>query len=77
MPPNDRSLSVNCDKSGKSVVRANVARHSKTCMMGTLYFKKKNCKFATKNAAELSYHIAKTHGAKVRNTLNKCVVCQN
>ena len=24
----------------------------------------------------MSYHIAKAHGAKVRNTLNKCVVCQ-
>ena len=45
-------------------------------MMGTLYCKKRNCNFATKNAAELSYHIAKAHGAKVRNTLNKCVVCQ-
>ena len=38
--------------------------------------KKRNCNFATKNSAELSYHIAKAHGAKVRNTLNKCVVCQ-
>ena len=45
-------------------------------MMGTLYCKKRNCNFATKNAAELSYHIAKAHGAKIRNTLNKCVVCQ-
>ena len=27
-------------------------------------------------SAELSYHIAKANGAKVRNTLNKCVVCQ-
>ena len=44
--------------------------------MGTLYCKKRNCNFATKNAAELSYHIAKAHGAKVRNTLNNCVVCQ-
>ena len=44
--------------------------------MGTLYCKKRNCNFATKNAAELSYHIAKAHEAKVRNTLNKCVVCQ-
>ena len=45
-------------------------------MMGTLYCKKRNCNFATKNSAELSYHIAKAHGAKVRNALNKCVVCQ-
>ena len=45
-------------------------------MMGTLYCKKKNCNYATKNSAELSYHIAKAHGAKVRKTLNKCVVCQ-
>ena len=45
-------------------------------MMGTLYCKKRNCIYATKNAAELSYHIAKAHGAKIRNTLNKCVVCQ-
>ena len=29
-----------------------------------------------KNAAELPYHIAKAHGAKVRNTVNKCIVCQ-
>ena len=45
-------------------------------MMGTFYCKEKNCNFATKNAAELSYHIAKAHGAKICNTLNKCVVCQ-
>ena len=45
-------------------------------MLGTLYCKKRNCNYATKNAAELSYHIAKAHGAKIRNTLNKCVVCQ-
>ena len=44
--------------------------------MGTLYCEKQNCNFATKNAAELSYHIAKASEAKVRNTLNKCVVCQ-
>ena len=45
-------------------------------MMGTLYCKKWNCNFATKNPAELSYHIAKAHGAKLRNTPSKCVVCQ-
>ena len=76
MPAKDRNLPVNCENCGKSVVKAHIARHRKTCMMGTLYCKKRNCNFATKNAAELSYHIAKAHGAKVRNTLNKCVVCQ-
>ena len=76
MPAKDRNLSINCEKCGKSVVKTNIARHRKTCMMGTLYCKKRNCNLATKNAAELSYHIAKAHGAKVRNTLNKCVVCQ-
>ena len=76
MPSKDRNLSVNCEKCGKSIVKTNIARHRKTCMMGTLYCKKKNCNFATKNAAELSYHIAKAHGAKIRNTVNKCVVCQ-
>ena len=76
MPAKDRNLSVNCEKCGKSVVKTNIARHRKTCMMSNLYCKKKNFNFATKNAAELSYHIAKAHGAKVRNTLNKCVVCQ-
>ena len=76
MPAKDRNLPVNCEKCGKSVVKTNIARHRKTCMMGTLYRKKRNCNFATQNAAELSYHIAKAHGAKVRNTLNKCVVCQ-
>ena len=45
-------------------------------MMDTLYCKKRDCNFATKNATELSYHIAKAHGAKIRNTLKKCVVCQ-
>ena len=76
MPAKDRNLLVNCEKCGKSIAEYNIARHRKTCMMGTLYCKKKNCNFATKNSAELSYHIAKAHGAKVRNTLNKCVVCQ-
>ena len=72
----DRNLPVNCEKCGKSIAKYNIARHRKICMMGTLYCKKTNCNFATKNSAELSYHIAKAHGAKVRNTLNKCVVCQ-
>ena len=46
-------------------------------MIGTLYRKKKNCNFAsTKIAAELSYPIAKAHGAKIRDAINKCVVCQ-
>ena len=76
MPAKDQNLPVNCENFGKSVVKAHIARHRKTCMMGTLYCKKRNCNFAAKNAAELSYHIAKAHGAKVRNTLNKCVVCQ-
>ena len=76
MPAKDRNLPVNCEKCGKSIAKYNIARHRKTCMMGTLYCKKRNCNFATKNSAELSYHIAKAHGAKVRNTLNKCVVCQ-
>ena len=76
MPAKDRNLPVNCENCGKSVVKAHIARHRKTCLMGTLYCKKRNCNFAKKNAAELSYHIAKAHGAKVRNTLNKCVVCQ-
>ena len=77
MPAKDRNLSVNCEKCGKSVVKANFARHRKACMMGNLYCKQRNCNFATKNAAELSYHIAKAHGAKIRNTLNMCIVCQN
>ena len=76
MPAKDRNLSINCEKCGKFVVKAHIARHRKTCMMGTLYCMKRNCNFATKNAAELSYHIAKAHGAKIRNTLKKCVVCQ-
>ena len=74
MPAKDRNLPVNCEKCGKSVVKAHIARHRKIYMMGTLYCKKRNCNFVTKNAAELSYHIAKAHGAKIRNTLNKCVV---
>ena len=76
MPAKDRNLPVNCEKCEKSIAKYNIARHRKTCMMGTLYCKKRNCNFATKNSAELSYHIAKAHGAKIRNTLNKCVVCQ-
>ena len=48
MPAKDRNLSVNCEKSQKTVVKANIARHRKTCMMGTLYCKKRNCNFATK-----------------------------
>ena len=54
MHAKDRNLPVNCENYEKSVVKAHIARHRKTCMMGTLYFKKRNCKFATKNAAELS-----------------------
>ena len=76
MPAKYRNLSVNCQKCGKSVIKANIARHRKTCMMGTLYCKKRNCNFATKNCAELSYLVAKSYGAKFLNFLNKRVVCQ-
>ena len=76
MPAKDRNLPVNFEKCGKSVVKAHIASHRKTCMIGTFYCKKKNFNFSTKNFAELSYHIAKAHGAKVRNTLTKRVVCQ-
>ena len=76
MPAKDRHLQISCEKCGKSIVKYHIARHRKTCSSGTLYCKKRNCNFATKNLAELSYHIAKSHGSKKRNTLNKCVVCQ-
>ena len=48
MPAKDRNISNNCEKCGKSFLKANIARHRKTCMMGTLYCKKRNCSFATK-----------------------------
>ena len=77
MPAKDRNLPVNCKKCGKSIAKYNISRHRKTCMMGTLlHCKKRNCNFAIKNAAELSFHIAKAHGTKIRNILNKCVFCQ-
>ena len=76
MPAKERHLQISCGKCGKSIVKYHIARHRKTCSSGTLYCKKRNCNFATKNSAELSYHIAKSHGSKKRNTLNKCVVCQ-
>ena len=76
MPAKDQHLQISCEKCGKAIVKYHIARHRKTCSSGTLYCKKRNCNFATKNSAELSYHIAKSHGSKKRNTLNKCVVCQ-
>ena len=45
-------------------------------MVRTLYRKKRHCSFATKFAANLSYHFGKAHGAKSRNTLNKCCVSE-
>ena len=48
MPEKDRNLPVNCEKCGKSFAKYNIARHWKTCMMGTLYCKKRNCNFAKK-----------------------------
>ena len=48
MPAKDQNLSTNCEKCGKSIVKTNIARHRKTCMMGTPYCKKRNCNFATK-----------------------------
>ena len=41
MPAKDQNLSVKCEKCGKSFVKTTIARHRKTCMMGTLYCKKK------------------------------------
>ena len=76
MPAEDRNLDVNCEKCGKSVVKNHIACHRKTCIMGTLYCKKRNFNFATKNSTELAYHIAKARGPKIRNTLIKCAVGQ-
>ena len=76
MPAKDRHLHNSYGKCGKSIVKYYIARHRKTCSRGTSNCKKRNCNFATNNSAELSYHIAKLHGSKKPNTLNKCVVCQ-
>ena len=54
MPAKDQNLPVNCEKCGKSIAKYNIARHRKTCIMGTLYCMKRNCNFATKNSAEMS-----------------------
>ena len=60
----DRNLPVKSEKFGKSIAKYTIARHRKACMMGMFYCKKRNCFFASKNVAELSYHVAKAHGAK-------------
>ena len=82
MPAKDRNPALNCEKCGKSVVQAHNARHRKTCMMGTLYCKKRNCNFAKKKCCRIVIPYCEYWNchtilrAKIRNTMKNCVVCQ-
>ena len=68
MPALNRNKKVVCDNCGKQYVRQQAARHKESCQGGTLSCPK--CpKFSTKSQSELSYHIAKKHGASTPKLL--------
>ena len=74
MPSLNRNEKITCDNCGTQTTKLNLARHKKTCSVGTLYCT--HCAyFSTKSQNDLNYHIAKKHSAPKPEVTFKCKLC--
>ena len=74
MPSLSRNEEVTCEKCGTQITKLNLARHKKSCSVGTLYCT--HCpNFSTKTQNDLNYHIAKKHSAPKPDNTFKCKLC--
>ena len=68
------SRKVTCENCGTQTTKVSLARHKKTCSVGTLFCTQ--CpSFATKFQNVLIYHIAKKHSAPKLEATFKCRLC--
>ena len=74
MPPVNRNEEVTCEIGGTQTTKLNLARHKKSCSVGTLYCTQ--CpKFSKLSRNDLNYHIAKKHSAPKLDVTFKCKLC--
>ena len=73
MPALNQNEKIVCDNCGKQYIRANAARHKKSCQGGT--FSCPKCPNNFTSQAELSYHIAKKHGPPTPKQSTLCTLC--
>ena len=74
MPSLNRNGKVTCENCGTQTTKLNLARHKKSCSVGTLYCT--HCpNFSTKFQNDLNYHIAKKHSAPKPEVTFKCKLC--
>ena len=74
MPSLNRYEKVTCENCGTQITKLNLARHKKSCSVGTLYCTQ--CpNFSRKSQNDLNYHIAKKHSAPKLAVTFKCKLC--
>ena len=65
---------VTCEFCGTQTTKLVLARHKKSCSVGTLYCAQ--CpNFSTKSQNDVNYHIAKEHSAPNFDITFKCKLC--
>ena len=70
----NRYEKVTCEKCGTQTTKPNLARHKKSCSVGTLYCAQ--CLiFSIKSRNDLNNHIAKKHGTPISDIAFKCTLC--
>ena len=74
MPSLNRNEKVTCENCVTQTRKFNLARHKKSCSVGTLYCTQ--CpSFSTKSRNDLNYHFAKKHSAPKLDVTFKCKLC--
>ena len=74
MPSINRYEKVTCENCGTQTTKLNLARHKKSCSVGTLFCTQ--CpNSSTKSQNDLNYHIAKKHSAPKLDVTFKCKLC--
>ena len=74
MPSLNRNEKFTCENCGTQITKLNLARHKKSCSVGTLYCTQ--CpNFSTKSQNDLNYHIAKKYSAAEPDITFKCKFC--
>ena len=71
MPSLSRNEKVTCENCGTQITKLNLARHKKSCSVGTLHCNQ-SPNSSTKSQNDLIYHIAKKHSAPKSDITFKC-----
>ena len=74
MPSLNRNEKVTCENFGTQITKPNLARHKKSCSVGTVYCTQcPNC--STLSPDDLNYHNAKKHSVPRPSITYKCKLC--